>query len=209
MIASGLLQFGFYLVLLLAMALPLGWFMARVYEGKRHLLSPLCRPIEHLVYRLIGIDPERQTTMSHFSQMAGLAVQNFLSAAAGMAVLVVLIRGLRSRQAAELGNFWVDLTRTVVHILLPLSLILALALVSQGVVQSFAPPVETATQTLPLGPAASQIAIKQLGTNGGGFFNVNSAHPFENPTPLSPSSNPGPVPFPPYSTGSCAMGIGA
>ena len=160
-----------------------------------------------------------ESTMSYLTQMLGLAVENFLSAATGMAVLVALIRGFARRQAGQIGNFWVDFTRSTLYILLPLSLILAILLVSQGVVQSFSPyrsaalidpmsiqtplkneageavldaagqPVTKAEQvteqTVPLGPAASQIAIKQLGTNGGGFFNVNSAHPFENPTPLS------------------------
>jgi len=160
-----------------------------------------------------------ETTMSYLTQMTGLGVQNFLSAASGMSVLVAMIRGFARRSAKTIGNFWVDLTRTTLYILLPLSFILALILVSQGVVQSLKPyqkvpllqPLSydrTATevqgnpsrnhagegsgkmvtiheQTLPLGPAASQVAIKQLGTNGGGFFNTNSAHPFENPTPLS------------------------
>ncbi|MGV3522996.1 MAG: potassium-transporting ATPase subunit KdpA [Candidatus Sericytochromatia bacterium] len=131
-----------------------------------------------------------EASLSYLTQMLGLAVQNFVSAATGMAVLVVLVRGLVRKQTRELGSFWVDLTRSTVQILLPLSLLLALALVSQGVVQSFAPyqsvtTLEGAEQLVPLGPAASQIAIKQLGTNGGGFFGVNSAHPFENPTPLS------------------------
>jgi potassium-transporting ATPase potassium-binding subunit len=131
-----------------------------------------------------------ETTMSYLTQMIGLTVQNFVSAAAGMAVLVAFIRGLVRRNARTIGNFWVDLTRTTLYILLPLSLILAIVLVSQGVVQTFSEsrtvqPAEGGEQVLALGPAASQIAIKQLGTNGGGFFNVNSAHPFENPTPLS------------------------
>jgi K+-transporting ATPase ATPase A chain len=158
-----------------------------------------------------------ETTMSYLTQMAALSVQNFVSAAAGMAVLVALVRGLRGKHAKTIGNFWVDLVRTTLYILLPLSLVLGLALVSQGVVQSFSPyktvslvqattattPVKDAEgnpvldesgqpktdtstvteQALPMGPVASQVAIKQLGTNGGGFFNVNSAHPFENPTP--------------------------
>ena len=157
--------------------------------------------------------------LGHTVQMVGLTVQNFVSAATGMAVLVALIRGFVRRSVQTIGNFWVDLTRTTLYILLPLSLLLAIALVSQGVVQNFRPyeqvallqattvdePVKDADgkpvvdaegkrvtakkpvteQTLPMGPAASQVAIKQLGTNGGGFFNVNSAHPFENPTPLS------------------------
>jgi K+-transporting ATPase ATPase A chain len=160
-----------------------------------------------------------ESTMSYLTQMAGLGVQNFMSAATGIAVLVALIRGFTGRQARVVGNFWVDLTRTTLYVLLPLSLVLAVVLAGQGVVQSFKPyqtamllnpitvdepvtdkdgnpvkdaqgnpktqPVRVDTQTIPLGPAASQIAIKQLGTNGGGFFNVNSAHPFENPTPLS------------------------
>ncbi|AMV19447.1 potassium-transporting ATPase subunit KdpA [Planctomyces sp. SH-PL14] len=140
-----------------------------------------------------------ESTLSYLTQMLGLNVQNFVSAAAGMAVLVALIRGLTRRNAETIGNFWVDLTRSTLYILVPLSFVLAVALVSQGVVQSFSPVREVAlvesvqdaegkevtTQSLPLGPAASQIAIKQLGTNGGGFFGVNSAHPFENSTPLS------------------------
>lgn len=131
-----------------------------------------------------------ETTMSYLSQMLGLTVQNFLSAATGIAVMLAFIRGLSKHSSNTLGNFWVDVTRTTLYILLPLSLLLALALVSQGVVQSFghyltAHTIEGVDQIIPLGPAASQIAIKQLGTNGGGFFNVNSAHPFENPTPLT------------------------
>ena len=135
-----------------------------------------------------------ETTLSYLSQMLGLGVQNFLSAATGITVLIALIRGISRHTTHKLGNFWVDLTRSTLYILLPLALMLSVILVSQGVVQTFHPNVLTSpldqssgnlTQTLPLGPAASQIAIKQLGTNGGGFFNVNSAHPFENPTPLS------------------------
>jgi potassium-transporting ATPase potassium-binding subunit len=160
-----------------------------------------------------------ESTMSYLTQMLGLGVQNFLSAATGIAVLIALIRGFALKQAQHIGSFWVDLTRATLYVLLPLSLLLAVVLAGQGVVQSFKPyqtaalvnpitvdePVTDAagnavkdekgnpqtksvrvdTQTIPLGPAASQIAIKQLGTNGGGFFNVNSAHPFENPTPLS------------------------
>jgi len=160
-----------------------------------------------------------ESTMSYFTQMLALNVQNFLSAASGMAVLVALIRGFARRQAQQIGNFYVDMIRSTLYVLLPLALLLALALVSQGVVQNFsayqtvelvepvtiqtpvkdasgAPVVDAAgnavmetrtitEQTIPLGPAASQIAIKQLGTNGGGFFNVNSAHPLENPTPLA------------------------
>ena len=154
-----------------------------------------------------------ESTMSYLTQMLGLTVQNFVSAAAGLAVLAAMIRGFRSRPRPVagqekagshgeglIGNFWVDLTRSTLYILLPLSIVLAVFLVSQGVVQNFAPyqtaqlvqPTKDAegkdgrpSRRLPLGPAASQIAIKQLGTNGGGFFNVNSAHPYENPTPLA------------------------
>jgi K+-transporting ATPase ATPase A chain len=140
-----------------------------------------------------------ETTLSYLTQMLGLAVQNFLSAATGMTTLVALIRGLVRHSAKTIGSFWVDLTRSVLYILLPLSLLLSLALVSQGVVQTIdnyqtVKLLQPATdgndemvheQLLAIGPAASQIAIKQLGTNGGGFFNTNSAHPFENPTPLS------------------------
>jgi K+-transporting ATPase ATPase A chain len=140
-----------------------------------------------------------ESTMSYLTQTLALTVQNFVSAATGMAMLVALIRGLRQRSMQLLGNFWVDLVRGTLYVLLPLSLVLALVLVSQGVVQNLR-PYQTATlveattdgdgkpvteQVLPMGPAASQIAIKQLGTNGGGFFNVNSAHPYENPTPLA------------------------
>jgi K+-transporting ATPase ATPase A chain len=131
-----------------------------------------------------------EATMSHLTQMVALTVQNFVSAAVGMAVLAAFIRGMARRQANTLGNFWVDLTRTTVRILIPMSFVLALFLVSQGVIQNFhgftpAHAIEGATQMIPGGPAASQVAIKQLGTNGGGFFNVNSAHPFENSSPLN------------------------
>jgi K+-transporting ATPase ATPase A chain len=131
-----------------------------------------------------------ETSLSYLSQMAGLGVQNFLSAATGLAVLVALCRGISRRSASTLGNFWVDVTRATLYGLLPLALLLAVFLVWQGVPQTFAPYVDALTlqgnpQTIPLGPAASQIAIKQLGTNGGGFFGVNSAHPFENPTAWS------------------------
>ncbi|UJX41532.1 potassium-transporting ATPase subunit KdpA [Desulfovibrio sp. JY] len=150
-----------------------------------------------------------ESTMSILTQMLGLAVQNFLSAATGMAVAIALIRGLARRETAHLGNFWQDLTRSVLYILLPLSFVLALLLIWQGVPQTFTGQVEAAwldptphvasstspdttsadqpptKQTIVLGPVASQVAIKQLGTNGGGYFNVNSAHPFENPTPLT------------------------
>jgi K+-transporting ATPase ATPase A chain len=260
----GALQIGLYLVVLLLLVRPLGVFMARVYEGRIPRLVGWLRPVERLIYRVCGIDPEQEmdwrgyavsllafsvlgivavfavqrlqgllplnperlpgvrpdtalntaisfgtntnwqsyggeTTMSDLTQMVGLTVQNFVSAAAGMAVLVALTRGFARQSAGTIGNFWVDLARGVVYILLPLSIILAVLLVSQGVVQTVAryrevalvEPIEAddgttvATQRIAVGPAASQVAIKQLGTNGGGFFNVNSAHPLENPTPLS------------------------
>jgi K+-transporting ATPase ATPase A chain len=296
MTANGVLQLLLYMAVLLALVKPLGWFMARVYQGKPCGLDRVLGPVERFIYRLAGVRPEHEmgwksyaaavmlfsgvgllfvyglqrlqgmlplnpqglgavspdssfntavsfvtntnwqgyggeTTMSYLTQMLGLGVQNFVSAATGMAVLVALIRGLARRSTGTIGNFWVDLTRSTLYILLPLSLVLAVVLVSQGVVQTFKPyeavsltqplsyddpvnvkdasgqdvlgadgkpvvqsgpdgkpvtrPVEVKEQVLPLGPAASQIAIKQLGTNGGGFFNVNSAHPLENPTALS------------------------
>lgn len=263
MTANAVLQFTVFLIALLALAVPLGSYMARVYSGEARLAQRVLGPIERAFFRLAGISPDEEmswkkyaisalifnllgalvlyllqrtqtalplnptglanvspevsfntsvsfatntnwqaysgeTTMSHLTQMLGLAVQNFLSAATGMAVLVAFIRGFMRRTTEALGSFWVDLTRSTLYVLLPLSFVLALLLVSQGVVQSFSGSVTArlldpvtgqggtvADQVLALGPAASQIAIKHLGTNGGGFFNVNSAHPFENPTPLS------------------------
>ena len=140
-----------------------------------------------------------ETTLSYLTQMLALTVQNFVSAATGMAILAALIRGFVQKQVETIGNFWVDLVRSTIYVLIPLALILSLILVSQGVVQTFKSSAKVALlqptkdadgkiiseQTLALGPAASQVAIKQLGTNGGGFFNVNSAHPYENPTALS------------------------
>ncbi|MCX6221883.1 MAG: potassium-transporting ATPase subunit KdpA [Bacteroidia bacterium] len=131
-----------------------------------------------------------ETTLSYFVQMIGLAVQNFVSAATGIAVLLALVRGLARKTTDHLGNFWTDLTRSTLYVLLPLSILFAVVLVGQGVVQNFktydtVQTIQGATQVIPQGPAASQIAIKQLGTNGGGFFNANSSHPFENPTPFS------------------------
>jgi K+-transporting ATPase ATPase A chain len=250
--SQGLLQIAFYVVVLTALAVPLGHYMARVYEGEEVLLSRVLGPLERLLYRLLGpgaraeqdwkayaksvlafslvswlglylilraqsvlpFNPESfgaapwdvtfntttsfvtntnwqfyggETTLSYFSQMGGLAVQNFASAAVGMAVLVAVIRGIRARAGKTLGNFWRDLIRTILYILLPLSILGTLILVSQGVIQTLSGSVDVNTigaggQTLALGPVASQEAIKQLGTNGGGFFNVNSAFPFENPT---------------------------
>ncbi len=281
---NGLLQIALYLGALLALVKPVGWYMARVYEGKLPALVRWMAPLENLFYRLCGVDAKQEmrwtqyalvllwfsllgvlavyglqrlqdslplnaqslgavtadssfntaisfitntnwqgyggeTTMSYLTQMLGLGVQNFLSAAAGMAVVIALIRGFARHTAETIGNFWVDMTRSTVYILLPLSVVLALVLVGQGVVQNFSaypnvPLVESTSyeqpkldasgnamkdatgnavtektvvkeQTIAVGPAASQIAIKQLGTNGGGFFNVNSAHPLENPTPFA------------------------
>jgi K+-transporting ATPase ATPase A chain len=262
--SPGLWQLLAFAVLLTLLTQPLGTYMADVFEGRRTLLSPVVVPFERLIYRLCGIDAERQqpwtayaasclafslasalffyahlrlqgflplnprgfgtpstpsgstpmtpdlafniaisfmtntswqawsgeTTLSYLSQMAGIAVQSFTSAAAGMAVAVALIRSLARGQSETLGNFWVDVTRSVLYILLPLSFVAALFLCSQGVVQSLragpqAATLEGAAQTIPLGPVASQEPIKLLSADGGGFFNANSAHPFENPTPLS------------------------
>ena len=264
MTTNGVIQIMFYLVVLVALAYPLGLFMARVYKHERTFLDPVLGPVERLLYRLSGVKPDEEmdwkqnaiamlvfnftgilvvyalqrlqgflllnppgfgavspdssfntavsfgtntnwqgyggeTTMSYLTQMLGLTVQNFVSAAGGMAVLALFIRGLARHSTNALGNFWVDLTRSTLYILLPLAIVVSLVLVSQGVVQNFS-GYRTATlveatadannkkvteQVLPMGPAASQIAIKQLGTNGGGFFNVNSSHPYENPTPFS------------------------
>ena len=284
MTANAMFQLAIYLIVLLALAKPLGAYMARVYEGRPCGLNGVFGWLERLIYKLSGVRPAEEmgwktyaatmllfnlagllavyglqrvqgvlplnpqqfgavspdssfntavsfatntnwqgyggeTTMSYLTQMLGLTVQNFVSAAAGTAVLVAMIRGFARRSSATVGNFWVDLTRTTLYILLPVSFVLALILVSQGVVQTFGayakaavvqptsydepitdkdgkpaldekgqPKTKKSTlteQVIAVGPAASQIAIKQLGTNGGGFFNVNSAHPFENPTPLA------------------------
>jgi len=131
-----------------------------------------------------------EITLSYFTQMVGLTVQNFVSAATGITIMLALARGIMRRQAAAIGNFWVDLVRSVVYVLLPLSVIFTVILISQGVVQNLSSYQDVTTlegvkQTIPMGPAASQIAIKQLGTNGGGFFNANSSHPFENPSSIT------------------------
>jgi K+-transporting ATPase ATPase A chain len=276
MTASGLFQIACWLGVLIALAWPLGAYMASIYSGEPALLNRWGAPLERGLYRVCGIDPAHEmawqtyagavlafnvagcfvvyalqrlqgwlplnpehlgavsphlafntavsfvsntnwqsyggeTTMSHLTQMLGLGVQNFASAATGMAVLVAFVRGFQRASAGTIGNFWVDLVRSTLYILLPLSFALALLLVSQGVVQTFAPhataslveplsieqqptgaagnavteSMRASKQTIAVGPAASQVAIKQLGTNGGGFYNVNSAHPLENPTPLS------------------------
>jgi len=241
------------LIVLLAASVPiLGSYMAKVFGGKKAPGDRFFSPIERGIYRLGGIDPEREqkwtiyalallafslfsvvflyvlqrvqehlplnpthvkgvpsftalntavsfltntnwqnysgeTTMSHLTQMAGLAVQNFVSAAVGLAVAIALIRGLTRHRAGTIGNFWVDLTKGIVRILLPFAFVFALVFVAQGVTQNFngnttATTVEGKSQVIPGGPVASQESIKQLGTNGGGFYNANSAHPFENPT---------------------------
>lgn len=261
---NGVLQISIFMLVLLALAMPLGAYMARVFKGEARFAQRMLGPLERLLYRLSGINPSEEmswkhyasallifnlagallvygmmrlqhilplnpeklgpvspevsfntalsfasntnwqvyggeTTLSYFTQMLGLSVQNFVSAATGMAVLFALIRAFTHKNQESIGNFWVDLSKSTLYVLLPLSLILALFLVSQGVVQSFRAYIsahllepntisdgtKVTEQILALGPAASQIAIKQLGTNGGGFFNANSAHPFENPTPLS------------------------
>ena len=264
MTADAVVQLTLYCVLLVAVAKPLGGYMARVYQGEARFAERVIGPVERILYRLLHIDPREEmtwktyavatvlfnvagllvvyllqrlqgslpanpaalaavtpdssfntavsfasntnwqgyggeSTMSYLTQMLGLSVQNFLSAATGMAVLVALLRGFSRKSANTLGSFWVDLTKTTLYILLPLSIIGAVVLVSQGVVQTFG-AYTTATlvegtkdadghpvlqQVIALGPAAAQIIIKQLGTNGGGFFNVNSAHPFENPNGIT------------------------
>jgi K+-transporting ATPase ATPase A chain len=264
MTTNGILQIALFFAVLLALALPLGLYMARVYEGAPLWLERVFAPVERWIYRVAGVqrdhemswrsyavallafnfvgllavyalqrlqgalplNPESlpattpdlafntatsfatntnwqsyagESTLSYLTQMLGLTVQNFVSAASGMAVLVALIRGFTRRKSTSIGNFWADVVRGTLYILVPLSVVMALVLVSQGVVQTFAAypevsllqPLRSAdgktvlTQIIAVGPAASQIAIKQLGTNGGGFFNVNSAHPFENPTAVS------------------------
>jgi K+-transporting ATPase ATPase A chain len=284
MTLNGVFQLALYVVVLIALAKPLGAYMARVFENRPIGLDRVLGPIERMIYRCCGVrvtdemgwktytvamllfnfasvlvvygfqrlqgvlplnpaglgavSPDSsfntaisfatntnwqgyggETTMSYLTQMLALTVQNFVSAAAGIATLAAFIRGFARRSASTIGNFWVDLTRTTLYIMLPLSLVLAVILVSQGVVQTFGAYPKAAVvqsveydepvtdkdgkpvldekgqpktkksqlteQVIALGPAASQIAIKQLGTNGGGFFNVNSAHPYENPTPLA------------------------
>lgn len=257
MTSNGIAQIIVYFLIILALAKPMGLFMARLFDGKPTFLHRLLRPLEILSYRVIGIQEESEqrwtqyagsliafsvfsflfvyllqrlqgilplnpqsfgaanvspdlafntaisfltntnwqsysgeSTLSYLVQMAALAVQNFASAAAGIAVAIALVRGFARQQVNSIGNFWVDVVRATVYILLPLSLISALFLCSQGVIQNFHPytvakTLEGAKQVIAQGPVASQEAIKMLGTNGGGFFNANSAHPFENPTPLT------------------------
>lgn len=251
----GWLQISLLFLAVLLVIKPLGLYMARVFSGERTFLSPVLGRVERDLYRVSGINPEKEqswlgytlamlafslagflalyamlrlqaylplnpqgfpgvpadlafntavsfvtntnwqnyageTTMSHFSQMAGLTVQNFLSAATGMALAVAITRALARSKVATLGNFWVDMTRATLYVLLPLAIVVALAFVAMGLPQTLdasvtATTLEGANQVISLGPVASQEAIKQLGTNGGGFFNVNAAHPFENPTAWS------------------------
>ncbi len=265
MTENGTLQIVLYLVIVLALVKPLGWYMAQIYQGT--FRPPLLRNLENLTYRICGISPDSEmnwksylitmlffnligviavyllqrlqvslplnpqtfpnvapdlafntassfatntnwqayageSTLSYFSQMLGLTVQNFLSAATGICLLLALIRSFVRCETTGLGNFWVDMVRTVYYLFIPLAFVFSLFLVSQGVIQNFksyekvnlvqsihyhdAKQVkELREQIIPMGPVASQIAIKQLGTNGGGFFKANAAHPFENPNALT------------------------
>jgi K+-transporting ATPase ATPase A chain len=255
MTAIGWIQILLFCAIIVAVTKPLGWYMTRVFNGERTLLSPLLRPIEVAIYRIGGVDEKREqhwvtytvamllfhvggflilyavmrlqaqlpfnpaeqtavaedlsfntaisfitntnwqnyggeSTMSYLVQMLGLTHQNFLSAATGIALAVALIRGFSRASVRTIGNFWVDVTRTTLYVLLPICIVYALFLVWQGMPQTLGPYVEATTlegakQTIAVGPVASQVAIKMLGTNGGGFFNANAAHPFENPTALS------------------------
>ncbi|HEY7749190.1 MAG TPA: potassium-transporting ATPase subunit KdpA, partial [Aestuariivirgaceae bacterium] len=255
MTLNGWIQIAIYFVVLTALVVPLGRFMARIFEGERTFLTPLLRPVEAGLYRIAGVDETREqhwitytiamllfnaagflfayafqrlqhilplnpagmtavapdlsfntavsftsntnwqnyggeSTMSYLTQMGALTTQNFVSAATGIALAIAFIRAFARASGKAVGNFWVDLTRCTLYILLPLAIIAALILVWQGVPQNLGPYVEATTlegakQVISQGPAASQIAIKQLGTNGGGFWNANSSVPFENPTPLS------------------------
>jgi K+-transporting ATPase ATPase A chain len=255
--SNGIIQVVVFFLIILALTKPVGIFMARLFEGKRTFLHPLLRPIEVLVYKLVGVREETEqrwtqytasllafsifsfafvyllqrfqgilpfnpqgfnhtnttpdlsfntaisflsntnwqsysgeSTLSYLVQMAALTVQNFASSAAGIAIAIALVRGFARQQANSIGNFYVDVTRAILYILLPVAFVTALFFCSQGVIQNFEPytvakTLEGAKQVIAQGPVASQEAIKMLGTNGGGFFNANSAHPFENPTPLT------------------------
>src|SRR5215467_12873572 len=282
MTINGWLQILLFFLIIVAVTKPVGVFMTKVFARERTWLDPVMRPLEKLIYKLTGVNEEREmrwteysiamllfsgvsmlvlyllqrsqqwfphavnpqklanvapdlafntaasfttntnwqfysgeSTMSYLTQMAGLAYHNFVSAAVGIALAVAFIRGIARKEKETLGNFWVDMTRSTLWVLLPACVVYALVLVSQGVIQNFRPydtvkliepqkvqrvgqdgkpvvdaagkPVmDTVTeQVVAQGPVASQEAIKMLGTNGGGFFNANSAHPFENPTPFS------------------------
>jgi K+-transporting ATPase ATPase A chain len=255
MTTTGWIEIVLYCAIVVALVLPLGWYMTRVFKGEQTFLSPVLRPVEAALYRAGGIDATRdqhwltyavsmlffhvggflilyalmrfqavlpfnpagqsavapdlsfntaasfitntnwqnyggESTMSYLVQMLGLTHQNFLSAAAGIVLAVALIRGFARASAKTIGNFWVDITRCTLYVLMPICVVYALFLVWEGIPQTLGPYVEATTlegakQTIAVGPVASQIAIKMLGTNGGGFFNANAAHPFENPTALS------------------------
>jgi K+-transporting ATPase ATPase A chain len=255
MTAIGWIQILLFCAIIAALAKPLGWYMTRVFNGERTLLSPILRPIEAALYWAGGVDEKREqhwltytiamlffhvggflilyavmrlqavlpfnpaeqpavtedlsfntaisfitntnwqnyggeSTMSYLVQMLGLTHQNFLSAATGIALAVALIRGFSRSSMRTIGNFWVDVTRTTLYVLLPICVVYTLFLVWQGMPQTLgayvdATTLEGAKQTIAVGPVASQVAIKMLGTNGGGFFNANAAHPFENPSALS------------------------
>jgi K+-transporting ATPase ATPase A chain len=272
MTANGWFQIGLYLLILLAITKPMGVFMARVFAGEKTFLDPALRPLERLLYRLIGVDEKREmdwkeytiamllfsgvsmlllyliervqqwlpwnpqhmpklatdlafntaasfttntnwqnyageSTMSYFTQMAGLAYHNFASAAVGIVIAIAVVRGIARRESKTIGNFWVDMTRCFLWVLAPASLLIALVFVSQGMIQNLKPydtakllnpqtvqttgadgkiTTQTVTdQVIAQGPFASQEAIKEFGTNGGGPLNANSAHPFENPTPFT------------------------
>ncbi|MBP2655147.1 MAG: kdpA 2 [Firmicutes bacterium] len=251
-----LILFVLYLVVLIILAWPLSWYITKVFTGEKTFFDPVLRPLERLIYRVAGVESEKEmtwrqyalnlllfnvlgalavfaieilqgwlplnpenlsgvqpwdlavntaisfmtntnwqayvpeTTMSYFTQMTALTMQNFKSAATGMVVAIVLMRAFTRKSTQTLGNVWVDLVRSTVWVLLPLSIVFTLLFVQQGVIQNLSPylsvsTLEGAKQTIAMGPVASQEAIKMLGTNGGGFFNANSAHPFENPTPFS------------------------
>ena len=255
MTANGVIQILLFFGIVLVLTKPLGIYMARVFERERTWLDPVLGPIERLIYRASGVEPEveqhwttytiamllfnfmglvvlyamqrfqnllplnpqalgpisedssfntavsftsntnwqsyvPESTMSYFTQMAGLTFHNFVSAATGIALAIALIRAFARHEMKTVGNFWVDLTRCTLWILLPICLLVGPILVWQGVPQNLNPytaakTVEGADQTIAQGPVASQEVIKELGTNGGGFFNANSAHPYENPTPLT------------------------
>lgn len=255
MAAIGILQIVVFAGVLLLLTRPMGAYMARVFKSEKTLLDPALRPIENAVYKICGVDPDREmrwttytstmlifsvacalvlyailrlqsihpwnaakapsmdpylafntavsfvtntnwqaysgeSSATYFTQMVGLTWQNFISAGVGIALAVAFIRALARQSVEEIGNFWVDLTRACLWVLLPLSIVLGLIFVSQGVIQNLSPytqakTVEGAKQVIAQGPVASQEAIKMVGTNGGGFFNANSAHPYENPTPLT------------------------
>lgn len=249
------LQLALYLTILVVIARPFGEYMALVFEGQKNILSWAFVPVENILYKFFGINPEQEmdwktfaynvivfnllgivilflfqitqqwlplnpqhlsnvrwdtalnnaisyvahtdwqsyaseSTMSYFTVVVGMGVQSFLSVASGMAVAVAFIHGFSRKTTFYLGNFWVLVTRSILYILLPLSIILSIALVAQGTIQNFKPnltvhSIQGTEQIIPQGPVASQVAIKHVGANGGGIFLANSAHPFENPTPLT------------------------